>query len=73
MDTSLSKLRDSEEQGSLACCSPCGHKESDMTKGLKDSVMKYTSTNIIFLRYNYFYKAQFSRLLNFEDKILHLV
>ena len=23
--------RDSEEQGSLACCSPRGHKESDMT------------------------------------------
>ena len=24
-------LRDSEGQGSLACCSPWGHKESDMT------------------------------------------
>ena len=24
-------LRDSEGQGSLMCCSPCGHKESDMT------------------------------------------
>ena len=23
-----------EGQGSLACCSPCGHKESDMTEGL---------------------------------------
>ena len=21
-------------QGSLACCSPCGHKESDTTEGL---------------------------------------
>ena len=31
MDMSLSKLRDSEEQGSLVCCSPWGHKESDMT------------------------------------------
>ena len=29
MDTSLSKLGDSEGQGSLACCSPWGHKESD--------------------------------------------
>ena len=29
MDMSLSK-RDGE--GSLACCSPWGHKESDMTK-----------------------------------------
>ena len=25
---------DSEEQRSLACCSPCGHKESDMTEWL---------------------------------------
>ena len=25
---------DSEGQGSLACCSPWGHKESDMTEGL---------------------------------------
>ena len=24
-------LGDSEKQGSLACCSPWGHKESDMT------------------------------------------
>ena len=24
-------LRDGKEQGSLACCSPRGHKESDMT------------------------------------------
>ena len=25
-------LGDSEAQGSLACCSPLGHKESDMTQ-----------------------------------------
>ena len=31
MDMSLSKLGDSEGQGSLACCSPRGHKESDTT------------------------------------------
>ena len=29
MDMSLSKLGDGEGQGSLACCSPWGHKESD--------------------------------------------
>ena len=27
-------LGDGEGQGSLACCSPWGHKESDMTKQL---------------------------------------
>ena len=27
-------LGDGEGQGSLACCSPWGHKESDMTEGL---------------------------------------
>ena len=31
MDMSLSKLRDSEGQGSLACCSPWGRKELDTT------------------------------------------
>jgi len=31
MDMSLSKLGDIEGQGSLMCCSPWGHKESDMT------------------------------------------
>ena len=30
-DMSLSKLRDSEGQGSLVCCSPRGYKESDTT------------------------------------------
>ena len=29
MDVGLSKLGDSEGQGSLMCCSPWGHKESD--------------------------------------------
>ena len=32
MDMSLSKEEDSEGQGSLACCSPWGHKESDMAE-----------------------------------------
>ena len=29
---------ESEGQGSLACCSPRGHKESDMTKRLNNTV-----------------------------------
>ena len=34
MDMNLSKLGDTEGQGSLACCSPRGHKESDVTEQL---------------------------------------
>ena len=30
-------LRDSEGQGSLACCSPQGYKVSDMTEQLYDN------------------------------------
>ena len=30
-------LEDSEEQGSLACCSPWGHKELDMTGWLNNN------------------------------------
>ena len=31
-------LGDSEGQGSLACCSPWGHKESDMTEATGKTV-----------------------------------
>ena len=35
MDMSLSKLRElAMDQGGLACCSPWGHKELDMTEQL---------------------------------------
>ena len=32
---------DSEGQGSLACCTPWGQEESDMTKRLNDNSMLY--------------------------------
>ena len=34
-------LRDSEEQGSLVCCNPWGHKESDMTQQLNNNNINY--------------------------------
>ena len=37
VDMSLSKLGDGEGQGSLACCSPWGHKESDTAERLNNS------------------------------------
>ena len=35
MDMSFSKLGVGDGQGGLACCSPWGCKEADMTEGLK--------------------------------------
>ena len=32
-----STLEGSDGQGGLACCSPCGRKESDMTEQLKST------------------------------------
>ena len=34
-------LGDSEEQGSRVCCSPWGHKESDMTEQLRNNKFQY--------------------------------
>ena len=31
-------LEDGEGQGILACCSPCGHKESDMIEQVKNKI-----------------------------------
>ena len=32
---------DGEGQGSLACCSPCGHKESDTTERLNNRIAQH--------------------------------
>ena len=32
-------LRDGEGQGSLACCSPWGQKDSDVTEGLNNNTL----------------------------------
>jgi len=37
MDMSLSKLQETVKDRSLACCSPWGRKELDMTEGLNNS------------------------------------
>ena len=37
---------DNEGQGSLACCSPRGHKESDMTQQMKNDNDKMRLDNI---------------------------
>ena len=50
MGMSLSKLGDSEGQGSLVCCSPRGCKGSDLTERLlttmfyEELVVKFTAT-----------------------------
>ena len=40
MDMNLNKLGDSEGQGSLACCSPWGHKMSDMTERPNNNILE---------------------------------
>ena len=41
MDMNEQALVDSEGQGSLAYCSPWGHKESDTTKWLNNNTTNY--------------------------------
>ena len=50
MDMSLSKLRDG--QGSLACCSPWGLKESDMTERMNSLSELSTLNKVLESYYN---------------------
>ena len=43
IDMSLSKLQEMVKQGSMACCSPCSHKQSDMTEQLNNNNLKSNS------------------------------
>ena len=47
MDTDLSKLGDGEGWGSMACCSPWSHKDSDMTQQLKNSIYIYMTKSLL--------------------------
>ena len=38
-------LGDGEEQGGLACCSPRGHKERDMTERVKNNNSSFHDIN----------------------------
>ena len=40
--------RNSEGQGSLACCSPWGHKESDTTERLNNNNPYFNTMHIVF-------------------------
>ena len=44
IDMSLNKLQKTEGQGSLACCSPLGPKESDLTEQLNNNVARIRSS-----------------------------
>ena len=41
MDMNLSKLGNRGGQGSLSCCSPWGHNESDTTEGLNNNSVSF--------------------------------
>ena len=49
-------LGDDEEQGSLVCCSPWGHKESDMTEQLSNNnhLTRTDSNPFLFMAEYYF-------------------
>ena len=41
---------DGEGQGTLACCSPWGHKESDTTQQLKNNNREFNKNNHIIVK-----------------------
>ena len=47
-------LGDGDGQGSLACCSPWGYKESDMTEQQSWLIMKFGSTQGVYKNQNSF-------------------
>ena len=47
MDVNLGKLGDGERQGSLACCSPWGRKESDMTERQNNNNMLWVQRRLL--------------------------
>ena len=49
MDLSLSKPGVGDGQGSLACCSPWGHKESDMTERLNWTELLYFNIDLVYI------------------------
>ena len=62
MDMSLSKLRkDGEGQGSLACCSPWGRKELDMTERLNNNskFLMFSLHLCLPLKVYYFYNRKY--------------
>ena len=61
MDMSLSKLqKDGEGQGSLACCSPWGRKESDTTERLNNNKFLMFSLHLCLpLKVYYFYNRKY--------------
>ena len=46
MDMGVNKLRELMMEGSLACCSPWGHKESDSTERLNWTELKWTELKV---------------------------
>ena len=53
---------DGEEQGSLVCCSPWGHRESDMTERLNKSTTLSTKYQALLVKEDYYglYKCAIS-------------
>ena len=67
---------DSEGQGSLACCSPCGGKESENTEQLNHSLMenaqprRESNTNLIYTRLIPIYTLRLTKIQNAVRKVI---
>ena len=63
-------LGDGEGQGSLACCDPCGHKESDTTYQLNNTTnYEIVKEKVVPILYNIFQKSK-RKKLNFMGSVL---
>ena len=57
---------DSEGQGSLACCSPWGHKESDTTECLNNNNLRNSSIIIFHKKFKVLYANGESGILTYD-------
>ena len=57
-------LGDSEEQGSLACCCPWGHKESDMTQQVNSTQCVYVNPKLLIYPYSAFAFGNYTFVFN---------
>ena len=64
---------DNERQGSLVCCNPWGHKESDTTQRLNNNNKKYNKLTELFLAHNNYKHLAHNKALAITMAILKFI